>query len=383
MKKMFYLALLGLLIFEISNVYFIMPMPGSQELDSLQLAYLLYTSRWAIRGVFVLIALLGLKNTFSGRRRWIPITTSLLIFGIISFINVKMSADAMFLKVNNLDFDDQFSTKLDSSRLVIGVEIHGEAKAYPIEFLAYHHQIQDTIAGKPIMVTYCSVCRSGRVYSPMVNNQVETFRLVGMTHFNAMFEDSRTHSWWQQESGEAVAGPLKGASLAPIQSTQVSLQQWFAIHPNGKVMSPDPDYVDVYDEHGRFEKGESKGALTRTDTSSWQRKSWVVGLTIGNHSKAYDWKDLKRLRAIHDVVGDMHILLAMASDMQSFVAFQIPKANTTSVKGDNVLIDGRTYDLAGRSTGNNMPALQMIPVYQEFWHSWLKFHPNTLRYKAQ
>ena len=42
------------------------------------------------------------------------------------------------------------------------------------------------------MVTYCTVCRTGRVFSPIVEGQPETFRLVGMDHFNAMFEDEGT-----------------------------------------------------------------------------------------------------------------------------------------------------------------------------------------------
>ena len=51
--------------------------------------------------------------------------------------------------------------KVDSNRLVIGVSNNGEAKAYPIRFLGYHHHVQDTIGGKPILVTYCTVCRTG------------------------------------------------------------------------------------------------------------------------------------------------------------------------------------------------------------------------------
>lgn len=63
------------------------------------------------------------------------------------------------------------------------------------------------------MVTYCTVCRTGRVYSPMVNGKLETFRLVGMDHFNAMFEDASTKSWWRQSNGDCIAGPLKRLTI--------------------------------------------------------------------------------------------------------------------------------------------------------------------------
>ena len=92
-------------------------------------------------------------------------------------------------------------------RLVLGVQINGQARAYPIQYIAYHHQVTDTVGGKPIMVTYCSVCRSGRVFEPRISGKQDAFRLVGMDHFNAMFEDKTTGTWWRQVNGEAVAGP--------------------------------------------------------------------------------------------------------------------------------------------------------------------------------
>ncbi|MFX5562960.1 DUF3179 domain-containing (seleno)protein, partial [Acinetobacter baumannii] len=64
--------------------------------------------------------------------------------------------------------------------------------AYPIQFIGYHHQVVDTVGGEPIIATYCTVCRTGRIFSSTVDGVPEKFRLVGMDHFNAMFEDART-----------------------------------------------------------------------------------------------------------------------------------------------------------------------------------------------
>ena len=52
MRTFFYAGLIGLLLFEIANVYFIMPMPGSQEMNSIDLAYFLYRWRWVFRVIF-------------------------------------------------------------------------------------------------------------------------------------------------------------------------------------------------------------------------------------------------------------------------------------------------------------------------------------------
>ena len=60
MKLIFWIGLIGLFAFEVFNVYFIMPMPGSQRMDSISIAYFLYNWRWMIRGLFALMIIVGL-----------------------------------------------------------------------------------------------------------------------------------------------------------------------------------------------------------------------------------------------------------------------------------------------------------------------------------
>src|SRR5262249_20414313 len=38
--------------------------------------------------------------------------------------------------------------------MVLAVENNGEAVAYPVRLMAYHHLVQDTVGGKPIVATY-------------------------------------------------------------------------------------------------------------------------------------------------------------------------------------------------------------------------------------
>ena len=42
MKKLFYFGIIFLILFEITNVYFIMPMPGSQKMESLDGKYFIH-----------------------------------------------------------------------------------------------------------------------------------------------------------------------------------------------------------------------------------------------------------------------------------------------------------------------------------------------------
>ncbi len=43
---------------------------------------------------------------------------------------------------------------LPDEDLVLGLEWMGEARAYPIRMLTYHHIVNDTVAGRPLLVTY-------------------------------------------------------------------------------------------------------------------------------------------------------------------------------------------------------------------------------------
>jgi hypothetical protein len=376
--KYFFIGLIGLALLEIARVYLIMPMPGSQHWDSLALAYFLHSYRWVGRIVFLGFILLGAKPAFSSSK-WPSLILSLVVLGVVFLFNFRMTAERMFLEPSQLNFSSLNSKSLSDSSLVIAVAHGGEAKAYPIRFIAYHHQVRDQIAGKEIMVTYCSVCRTGRVFDPTVDGHPETFRLVGMDHFNAMFEDSRTGSWWQQANGEAIAGPSKGSQLPELDSYQLTLGKFFELFPQGKVMDADPSFLSKYDSLGKYEFGKSKSKLTGTDSLSWKEKSWVVGIRVREKSKAYDWNDLKSIGTIHDVVAGQPVALILSEDQQSFKAF-LRTDVTQSIErlpGDFLSVGKDTLDFRGASIRTGEQVLYPIHAYQEFWHSWRTFNPQT------
>jgi hypothetical protein len=377
---LFYLGLICLALFELAKVFFIMPMPGSQRIKSLDAAYALHSWRWAFRLVAIGAIGAGSRAAFAVRGWWraIPALALLVAAGVGIAANYVLMADQMFKQPEHLVLAPRSASTVDENSVVVGVERDGEAKAWPIRFILYHHQVPDTIGGKPILVTYCNVCRTGRVFEPIVGGRHETFRLVGMDTFNAMFEDTSTGSWWRQATGTAVTGPLKGTSLTEVNSVQLTLRQFFALHPNALVMQPDPAFVSNYDTEGRFERGESRGDLTRTDRGSWNDKSWVIGIERGGESKAYDWNELKARHVINDRVGGIAIVLALSEDGQGFVAFERPAdVPAFGIAGPVLVANGRSYDFSGREVTGAAPALTPIAASQEFWHSWLSFHPAT------
>ncbi len=345
-------------------------------MNSIHIAYFLYRWRWLFRFLFFGLLLYGfLKSKW--KHLWIPLVSLFVAATGIYFLNFQMAADQMFYQPQKLLLVTSASNKVDSQRLVIGVVVNNEARAYPIQYLGFHHQVQDTLGSKPIMVTYCTVCRTGRVFEPFVKGKYEKFRLVGMDHFNAMFEDASTKSWWRQVTGEAIAGKLAGEKLPEILSSQTSLSEWLMLHPGSLIMQADPSYIDSYDSTFNYENGKSKSKLTGTDSLSWRDKSWVVGVRAGNNTKAYDWNKLKKEKIIYDKIGNTPIALILAQDNKSFFAFEVPPNNPIiKIQHDTLFLDKNIYTLDG--TGINISAsLQRLAASQEFWHSWRTFNPGT------
>ncbi|HEX6847588.1 MAG TPA: DUF3179 domain-containing (seleno)protein [Chitinophagaceae bacterium] len=377
MKKYFWFGLIGLLLFEIANVYFIMPIPGSQQMNSIDLAYFLYRWRWIFRGLFAAMIFIGLFRS-QWKRKWTLIFPIALLGAIIYMTNFVMAADHMFYQPKSKSLVTAAENQVDSNRLVIGVTHNGEAKAYPIQFLGYHHQVHDTVGGKPMIITYCTVCRTGRVFEPMVNGKHEKFRLVGMDHFNAMFEDATTKSWWRQVNGEAITGKLKGLQLPEVYSSQTSLSDWLALNPNSLIMQADPAFIKSYDSTFKYESGASKSKLTGTDSVSWKDKSWVIGVKAGKESKAYDWNQLKKEKLIHDKIGTTPVLIVLSKNHKSFFALERPAASSVfTLDGDTLFFDNHRYRIDGKGI-DTLFSLTPLPASQEFWHSWRTFNPGTM-----
>lgn len=376
MKKYFLFFLLLAILFEVANVYFIMPMPGSQKMNSINLAYFLYSYRWVFRITIGLLLAISTFQSIKGKFKLLKLIGLLIFAAVVYLFNFKMNADAMFRKLNNPVFSKSEQNKIGLDRIVLGFKNTNEAAAYPIQFLGYHHQVRDVVGGQEVMVTYCTVCRTGRVYKPMVNGKSTQFRLVGMDHFNAMFEDEETKSWWRQSTGECVAGKLKGQKLEELPFVQVSLGDWLMENAQSKILQSSKEFEQIYKGMDLYESGKNKSTLTGTDTASWKDKSWVLGIENNGKTKAYDWN----LIANKLLLQDKEIMLVMSKNKSSFYAFNNIKTEF-KLSGDTLIdVSKNKFLITGISLSPNIPNLNRINIYQEFWHSWKTFHPNTEKY---
>jgi hypothetical protein len=391
---LFLVGILILIVAEVARVYYIMPFPGSQVDEVIDLAYFIDGYIWIFRIIGIAMIAYPAFTLLGEPNRYIKFTGyALLIFWVlvVYMFNFRFLADKMFYQPSQKIFAPISENKVSAKKIIIGVAINGQAKAFPIEVIGYHHQVRDTIGGEPLIITYCTVCRTGRVFSPIVNNKLENFRLVGMDHYNAMFEDETTKSWWRQVNGEAIAGPLLGTTLTEVPSEQMSLQAWMDRYPNTLVMQPDPAFKDRYESLEKYDEGKMEGKLEGRDSLSWKDKSWVVGVPMGLFAKAYDWNQLVKDRVINDRIKGLPVMLALESDSVSFHSW-VPVVGKDTLRFSysdslKILVDQNQsrWNWKGECVDGTMKGtkLETVQSYQEFWHSWKTFHPNTEIYKDE
>ena len=386
-----FFGLLFLIAFEILRVYLIMPMPGSQEFDSIDLAYFLGTNKWLIRCIG--LSLIAFPFYMAMRNGKLITKILLVIVGLLYILlfyvfTFKMEADKMFYQPTIIKLSTADSNKIGRDKLVIGIELNGEARAYPIQLIGYHHQVVDTINSIPVMVTYCTVCRTGRVFNPVVNGKYEKFRLVGMDYFNAMFEDETTKSWWRQSTGECIAGPLKGKRLSEVNSEQVALNAWLRRFPQSLILQGDEQFKSSFVQMANYDKGNSKSNLTKRDTASWNPKSWIVGIETDLIAKAYDWNQLVNLRLMQDSLPNLPLVILLENDSASFHTYSRKIKNDIlnfSLRSDSIidLNSQSIWDYNGTCIEGKLKgaSLEKIKSYQEHLHSWEFFHPGSTRYE--
>jgi len=128
---------------------------------------------------------------------------------------------------------------LAPSEPVIGLEINGDARAYPLRVLIWHEIVNDTVGGVPVTVTYCPLCNSSIVFDRRVKGGVMDFGTTGkLRNSDLVMYDRQTESWWQQFEGRAIVGAMTGTLLDIFPSRLESIAAFRARFSRGKVLVP-------------------------------------------------------------------------------------------------------------------------------------------------
>ncbi len=128
---------------------------------------------------------------------------------------------------------------IDSREPVVGVDINGEFRAYPLRVMIWHEIVNDVLGGIPIAVTYCPLCNTSVVFDRRLDDRVLEFGTTGnLRHSDLIMYDRQTESWWQQYGGQSIVGSYAGSELRILPSRLESLIEFSERAPDGLVLVP-------------------------------------------------------------------------------------------------------------------------------------------------
>ncbi len=287
---------------------------------------------------------------------------------------------------------------------VIVLEIGRDARAYPIQILIWHEIVNDTVGGRPVLITFCPLCNTAIAFERSVQGRVLGFGTTGRLRFsNLIMYDAQTESWWQQATGEAIAGDLSGSRLVRVPASLVSWSDFKASHPDGRVLSRDtgyarpygrnpyPGYDDVRRSPFAYRGPRTPGPLRAMDR--------VLVVELNGGAVVYPYDLLQDERVINDTVGGVPVVvfwtpgtasaldaatIAAGRDVGSAGAYasKVGGLTLTFFQEGGPMIDRQTgseWGATGRAVSGAMSGqtLERLPAIETFWFAWAAFRPET------
>lgn len=298
---------------------------------------------------------------------------------------------------------------LENREPVMSFQLGNDARAYPLQILIWHEIVNDVVAGRPVVITFCPLCNTAIAFDRTLDGVVYDFGTTGKLRFSDLvMYDRQTESWWQQITGEAIVGELTGQRLALLPASIVSWADFKAAFPQGQVLSADTGFIRDYgrNPYGGYDDVNAPPFLYAGPDYSGQLppKERVVAFTLGEVAAAYPFSVLEKLPAINDTVNGMALVVfwkpgtSSALDTASIPAGRDIGATgvfrrevngqtlTFSPEGDNFkdAETGSTWNILGQAIAGPRIGTQLEAIVHgnHFWFSWVVFRPDTIVYQA-
>jgi hypothetical protein len=226
----------------------------------------------------------------------------------------------------------------------------------------------------------------------VVDGRTLVFHLAGINNQNFVMRDEQTGSWWQQVSGVAIQGPLKGRRLTPVPHDELTFTTWKGEEPHGRVLkmdekiAKDDDYEPAdWEEHvGRYPV-----RVAVPPGGPLDPRTLVVGIAVNGKSKAWPHASVLSAGATVDQVADVPVAIVVSADGRSIRAFdrRVNGQTLTFIRAgtdtrSSTLLDLETmseWDFTGRATRGELTGAQLkrVEYLLDYWFDWKTYHPDT------
>lgn len=229
--------------------------------------------------------------------------------------------------IDNPKFKAVDTVQLPGTEPVVGLEVGGVARAYPLRVLMWHEIVNDTIGGLPVTVTYCPLCNAAIVFDRRVEGRVLDFGTTGnLRNSDLVMWDRQTESWWQQFQGMAIVGEMTGTVLKIVPARLESYHNFSKRFPNGEVLVPNSMTMRQYGQN----------------PYAGYDSAHVPFLYSGDYPEGIE--PMARVIAVEDVAWSMALLRAKKR-------IEVDDLILTWEPGQNSALDSRTIS-EGRDVGN-------------------------------
>ena len=138
-----------------------------------------------------------------------------------------------------------------SADRVIGLDIDGDTRAYPLFIVDAHEVVMDQVGDIPVVITRSPLTDEVMVFDRRLpDGTVVDFGVSGLLCDLSLLmydADTESPSLWSAHDGRVVAGPAVGAGLKPIPGVSVATWgEWLLLHPETRVALRDPESMRRY-----------------------------------------------------------------------------------------------------------------------------------------
>jgi hypothetical protein len=218
-----------------------------------------------------------------------------------------------------------------------------------------------------------------------------TFHLAGINNQNFLMRDEETGSFWQQISGTAVSGPLKGRQLTLVFSDELTFRTWKAEEPGGMVLQQAPQDASEYEAKDWDVRMQREPTVIQFPEHGMQSRDLVLGIQTSAASRAFLYDRVIQEKLVKSYVGAQPVLIVVGPDGQSVRAFgdRIPGVDgvpdfyrLTANKPGVLLMDAATGSewnfrgcaISGKAQGT---CLERVPMLKDYWFDWRNYNPKT------
>ncbi len=276
---------------------------------------------------------------------------------------------------------------LEDDNIVFGIEINGDARAYPKRILAWHEMFVDEIGGISFADVYCTLCGAVILYQTNHNGTQHDLGTSGFLYrSNKLMYDKATQSLWNTTWGEPVIGPLVDQDIRLERSYLVTTTwgEWKRRHPDSKVLSLDTGYTRDYGEGVAYQHYFANDELMfsiSTSDSRLNNKDEILALTFPKYSKdtmAILANFLQDKPVYANRLGQVEFVILTDRSGANRV-YEAKNHRFEMYDQDVSLIDseGMKWKLSEDGLKSGDLTLARLPAHRAFWFGWHSAFPDT------